>query len=241
MQAMDTNVMTEAGVVKRFGRKTVLDGLDWAVPRGSVVGLLGANGAGKTTLIKCLLGLLRPQAGECRIFGETSWTLSAEAKARIGYVAQVPYAYPWMTVGQWIRYTASFYPAWNDALIDRLAREWDVTMADRMGKLSPGQLQRAAILLALGHEPELLVLDEPAASLDPAARRDFLQVIVELAGRGDRTVLFSTHITSDLERVADRVAFLKGGRIVHFGLLDELKDRMQLNLEDSFLEMHRHV
>ena len=226
------------GIVKSYGKKKVLTGLDLSVPKGSVLGLLGTNGSGKTTLIKCALGLIRPQGGECRLLGEPSWTLSAEAKARIGYVPQVVNLYPWMKVRHLIDYTAAFYPNWNGDLIARLTNEWDIPVDDRIGPLSVGQLQKVAILLALGHEPELFILDEPAASLDPLARRQFLQMIIDLAEPGKRTVLFSTHITSDLERVADRVAILKSGRIAWHGLLEDLKEQTHVSLEDSFLEMH---
>lgn len=226
------------GIVKSYGEKHVLTGLDLDVPKGSVLGLLGTNGAGKTTLIKCALGLIRPQRGEARLLGADSWNLSAEAKARIGYVPQVVNLYPWMKVRHLIDYTAAFYPNWNYALVDRLTDEWDIPREDRTGLLSVGQLQKVAIVLALGHEPEVILLDEPAASLDPLARRQFLQMIIELAEPGKRTVLFSTHITSDLERVADRVAVLKSGRIAWQGTLEDLKQQTHVSLEESFLEMH---
>lgn len=226
------------GIVKSYGSKQVLTGLDLAVPKGSVIGLLGTNGSGKTTLIKCALGLIRPQQGQARLLGEDAWTLSGQAKARIGYVPQVSSLYPWMKVRHLIDYTAAFYPNWNTELVARLTREWDIPLNDRIGPLSVGQLQKVSILLALGHEPELLLLDEPAASLDPLARRQFLQMIIELAEPGKRTVLFSTHITSDLERVADRVAILKSGRIAWQGLIEDLKEQTHVSLEDSFLEMH---
>ena len=235
---MNDTAIELRGIVKSYGKKQVLTGLDLAVSKGSVLGLLGTNGAGKTTLIKCALGLIRPQQGEARLLGEDSWNLSAEAKARIGYVPQVVNLYPWMKVRHLIDYTAAFYPNWNHELVARLTKEWDIPREDRIGPLSVGQLQKVAILLALGHDPELLILDEPAASLDPLARRQFLQMIIELAEPGKRTVLFSTHITSDLERVADRVAILKSGRIAWQGLLEDLKEQTHVNLEESFVEMH---
>ena len=236
-----TDAVDLRGIVKSYGKKPVLTGLDLSVPKGSVLGLLGTNGAGKTTLIKCALGLIRPQHGEARLLGEPSWTLSGEAKMRIGYVPQVVNLYPWMKVRHVIDYTAAFYPNWNDDLVARLIREWDIPTNDRTSTLSVGQLQKVAILLALGHEPELFILDEPAASLDPLARRQFLQMLIDLAEPGKRTILFSTHITSDLERVADRVAILKSGRIAWHGLLKDLKEQTHVSLEDSFLEMHHGV
>jgi ABC-2 type transport system ATP-binding protein len=233
-------VLSFQSVVKQFGSKRVLDSLDLEIPPGAVVGLLGTNGSGKTTLLKCAVGLLRPQSGEIRLLGEPSWNLSAAAKRRLGYVPQVVSLFPWMKVAELIRYTASFYANWSSDLSDRLVREWDLPAADRGGNLSVGQLQKLSILTAVSHEPDLVILDEPAASLDPLARRQFLQLIIDLAEPGKRTVVFSTHITSDLERVADRVAILKQGRIVHFGLLEDLKEQTHLSLEDAFLEMH-HV
>jgi ABC-2 type transport system ATP-binding protein len=226
------------GIIKSYENKAVLTGLNLSVQRGSVLGLLGTNGSGKTTLIKCALGLIRPQSGEARLLGEPAWTLSAEAKSRIGYVPQVINLYPWMKVCQLIDYTAAFYPNWNPDLVARLIKDLAIPTEDLVGPLSVGQLQKVAILLALGHEPDLLILDEPAASLDPLARRQFLQTIIDLAEPGKRTVLFSTHITSDLERVADQVAILKSGHIAWHGLLDDLKEQTHVSLEDSFLEMH---
>jgi ABC-2 type transport system ATP-binding protein len=223
----DQAMLCMRGVNKKYPGRTVLGGLDLTVPAGSVVGLLGKNGAGKTTLIKCALGLIRPQAGEITLLGEPVWELSAEAKARLGYVPQTAQLYPWMKIDQLIRYTASFYARWNHDLSSRLIREWELDPYQRIQTLSVGQLQKLAIILAIGHEPDLLILDEPAASLDPAARREFLATVLDLAGSGRRTVIFSTHITSDVERVADRVAILRNGRIEYHGDLDTLKDEVK--------------
>jgi ABC-2 type transport system ATP-binding protein len=215
------------GVRKTYGDKAALDGVDLTIPAGSVVGLLGQNAAGKTTLLKAALGLVRATAGEATIFGEPAWDLSAATKAKLGYVPQVITLYPWMRVRQLVNYTASFYPHWNEDLTAKLLADWQVDRNDKVGLLSVGTLQKLALILALGPEPELLVLDEPAASLDPAARRDFLRALLDIATDGRRTVLFSTHITSDLERVADRVAILRAGQIVYHGGLDELKDSVK--------------
>jgi ABC-2 type transport system ATP-binding protein len=132
-----------------------------------------------------------------------------------------------MRVEQMLQYTAAFYPKWNWELVHRLVREWELPPDDRVGPLSAGQLQKLAIVLALGHEPDLLVLDEPVAALDPVARRDFLRTLLDIAQSETRTILFSTHITSDLERVADRVAILRDGRIVFHDELDMLKESVQ--------------
>jgi ABC-2 type transport system ATP-binding protein len=223
---MSEFVLTLTNVSKSFDSKRVLDQVSLSIPPGSVVGLLGKNGTGKTTLIKCALGLLKPQSGEVSVFGESAWTLSGAAKERIGYVSQTPSLYPWMRVGQIIDYQASFYTHWNDSLIDSLRKPWNLDVADKVGPLSVGQQQKLSILLAIGHEPDLLVLDEPAAALDPEARRYFIQTVLDLVGKG-RTVLFSTHITSDLERIAERIVILERGSVAIDEDLDRLKERVK--------------
>lgn len=227
IKSSSDGVISVRDATKCFGQKAVLRQLDFDVPRGSVVGLVGVNGAGKTTLIKCMLGLLRLDAGEITLLGEDSWNLSAEAKMRLGYVSQTPQLLAWMRVRHLVNYTAAFYPRWNARHVEELLDLWELDRNARVSTLSEGQAQRLAIVLALGHDPELLVLDEPAASLDPAARRKFLQTVLQLAANGNRTILFSTHITSDLERVADRIAIVRAGRIVFMGELDTLKDRVK--------------
>lgn len=209
------------------GTKYALSNVTLSIEPGTVLGLVGANGSGKSTLMKCMLGLLRASHGTSHIFGEDSWDLSAAAKARIGYVPQEITSYPWMRVRQVIAYTAAFYPNWNPAFVDELCRRWHVPLEDRIGELSTGQLQSVGIVLALGHEPDLLVLDEPVSSLDPAARRQFLRTNLEMLEGHERTVVFSSHITSDLERIANRVAILAHGRLRFHGEVDELKDHVK--------------
>jgi ABC-2 type transport system ATP-binding protein len=224
---MNQPVMLVTNLRKQFGTKEVLRGVNLEIEPGTVLGLLGANGSGKTTLIKCALGLLRATSGQPTIFGEDSWNLSAAAKARLGYVPQEVTSYPWMRVRQVIAYTAAFYPKWDGPFVNKLCERWHVPLEDRVGSLSTGQLQTVGILLALGHHPEFLVLDEPVASLDPSARRQFLRTLLETLEEQRQTILFSTHITSDLERVAQRVAILGNGEIRFHGELDELKDRVK--------------
>jgi ABC-2 type transport system ATP-binding protein len=224
---MNEPILRVDGLHKSFDGKQVLRGIDLELEPGEVLGLLGANGSGKTTLIKCALGLIRPSAGRVTVFGENSWDLSASAKNRLGYVPQEVTSYPWMRVRQVISYTAAFYRNWDQSLVNTLCERWHVPLEDRVGSLSTGQLQTVGILLALGHRPELLVLDEPVASLDPSARRQFLRTLLEMLEDDRHTILFSTHITSDLERVAQRVAILGDGQIRFHGDLDELKDRVK--------------
>ena len=210
------------GLKVSFGAQRVLDGLDWSLPTGRVVGLLGRNGAGKTTLIETLLGLREPDAGTARLFGQPSQALPDGVRARIGYVPQRSDLFEWLTADQLLAYFRSFYPRWNTAKVDGLMSRWDIARDKPIRKLSGGQQQRLSIIRALAHEPELLVLDEPVASLDPAARRDFLGELVDQVIARHTTIVFSTHILSDLERVAVDVAFLSGGRIALHAPLDEL-------------------
>lgn len=221
-----------------YRRKPVLWDIDFDAPIGSLVAIVGPNGAGKSTLLKCALGILAPQSGSATVFGEPAVALADATKERIGYVPQAPSVFTWMRVRELIAFIGGFYPRWNQGLIDRLIGEWGVPRDAKVGTLSPGQAQQLNIFLALGHEPDLLVLDEPASTLDPVARREFLKAVLGIALTGDRTVLFSTHITSDLERVADSVAMLKDGRITYAGSLDSLKDQSEKSLEDIFLELH---
>ncbi|HEX4910973.1 MAG TPA: ABC transporter ATP-binding protein [Permianibacter sp.] len=219
-------VLTIDGLHKRFADKAVLKGVTASVQRGEVIGLLGLNGAGKTTLLETALGFALADAGSVKLFGsESALIVDEKLKHKVGFVPQQDELMPQMTGKQYLALIAEFYPSWNQGLIDRLAQEWLVPLDTMIQKLSVGQRQKLSILSALGHEPELIILDEPVASLDPMARRQFLKEIVALASNGDRTVLFSTHIVSDLERVASRVWIMKDGGLLVDDALDTLKER----------------
>ena len=209
-------VVELAALAKSFGRQQVLRGVDWRIAPGQVIGLLGRNGAGKSTLHECLLGLRESDAGEARLFGEPVIGLSEAARARVGYVPQKADLFEWLTPRQMLDYFKALYPRWNDGKVDALLARWGFD-ADKRGRaisaLSVGEKQRLSIIRALAHEPDLLVLDEPVASLDPVGRRDFLRELIDNVIERDTTVVFSTHILTDLERVALDVAFLKDGMI----------------------------
>jgi ABC-2 type transport system ATP-binding protein len=224
---MTNPVLQFQDLTKSFKTKTVLKGINLAVGRGRVVGVLGKNGAGKTTLIKCAMGLLQPTSGTSKVFGEDSWSLSGETKARIGYVPQEIDLYLYMRVRHMIAYIAAFYPGWNHQLVSTLVSKWELNPEDKIARLSLGQKQKLALILAMGHQPDLLVLDEPAASLDPQARRAFLSTIIDISSDNNRTVVLSTHLTSDLERVASDILMLKSGMVSYSGPVDALKDSVK--------------
>ena len=222
---MSTAPVRIQGLTKSFGKHTVLKGLDWEIPGGSIVGLLGRNAAGKSTLIECMLGLRDGNGGSVELFGEHPAHLSEATKARIGYVPQTSDLFDWLTARQLMRYFRPFYTRWNDGKVNGLMQRWDLPWDKPIAKLSLGQKQRLSIIRALAHEPELLVLDEPVSSLDPAGRREFLRELVDGVIDRQTTVVFSTHILSDLERVAMDVAFLKDGRIALQQPLDTLMEK----------------
>lgn len=224
---MSTNIIQTTDLHKDFKDHRVLTGLNLTIETGQVVGLLGVNGSGKSTLIKCLLGLLKTTSGSCSIFSDNSWDLSESSKSRLGYVSQEFVLLPWMTVKAMTEYTGAFYEHWDYAYVTLLLKEWNLDESQRVGALSVGQRQKLAVILALGHHPELLILDEPVASLDPVARRQFLQSLIEFTENKEHTILFSTHITSDLERIASHVVFLEEGKVGFSGELDLLKQQVK--------------
>ena len=218
-----------AGVTLAYSQGApVLQHLDWRLLPGQVVGLLGRNGAGKTTLLEALLGLREPQAGTVQLFQQPAALLNDTCRARVGYVPQQSDLFEAFTASQMLAYFKSFYPRWNESKVEGLMSRWDIDRHKRISKLSGGQQQRLSIIRALAHDPDLLVLDEPVASLDPAGRRDFLSELVEQVLERGTTVVFSTHILSDLERVAFNLAFMHGGRIALQAPLDDLLDEVRV-------------
>ena len=212
------------GLSKSFSGKVVLEDVSFDIEPGDVVGVLGKNGAGKTTLLELMLGFTPASAGTVAVFGHESYRMPASIKARVGFVPQQDELVNQLTSADQIRVIRSFYKRWDDELIARLMAKWEIDPAERIKRMSIGQRQKLSILLALGHRPDLLLLDEPVASLDPIARRHFLEQIVEVAADGTRSVVFSSHIVSDIERLANKIWILKDRRLCWRGDFDDLKD-----------------
>ena len=224
---MSGSLIELSGVRKSFGRHEVLRGVELNVPRGSIFGFLGPNGAGKSTTIRIMLGLLQADAGTCRVAGVDSQQYGVEVRRRVGYMAENQTMYGWMTVAEMIAWCANFYATWDAALADELREQMGLRPDAKVGALSKGQTSKLALLLALAHRPELVILDDPALGLDPLARRDFLRdVIVHLQSR-NVTVFFSSHLLYEIEPVCDRVAILNDGRIVACEEVETLRARVK--------------
>jgi ABC-2 type transport system ATP-binding protein len=211
-------------VTRQFGSKKALDDLSLCVPRGGVFGLIGGNGAGKTTVIKHILGLLKAQAGSVRVFGLDPVQNPVGTLGRIGYLSEDRDLPDWMSVAELMRYTQAFFPSWDETYAAELRDAFDLDPSAKIRNLSRGQRARAGLLAALGHRPELLVLDEPSSGLDPVVRRDILGAIIRTIADEGRTVLFSSHLLDEVERVADRVAIIHEGRILLTASMDEIKE-----------------
>ncbi len=216
-------VIEITGLTRRFGPTVALDNVGLAVPRGAVFGLVGANGAGKTTLIRHVLGLLKAATGSVRVFGRDPVADPVGVLGRIGYLAEDNDLPGWMRVDEFLRYTRAFYPGWDASYAEELRQAFALDRAAKLRQLSKGQRARAGLLAALAHRPELLVLDEPSSGLDPIVRRDILGAIIRTIAEDGRTVLFSSHLLDEVERVSDHVAMINRGRIVFCGMLDEVK------------------
>jgi ABC-2 type transport system ATP-binding protein len=213
------------GLCKKFGKTIALDQVCFDVSAGGIIGLLGANGAGKSTLLRHIIGLYLADFGNCLTFGCEAAKLGPKELARIGYVHQEGELIDWMKVQQLIRYVAAYYPNWDTELEARYITEFDVSTDARVGSLSPGERQKLAILLAIGFKPELLILDEPASALDPIARANFLNLLLELIQDEKRTIIISSHILSDIEKVMDRTVIMKKGKILCDSSFDDLLEK----------------
>jgi ABC-2 type transport system ATP-binding protein len=210
-------------IQKRFGKHEVLQDVSLEIPRGQTLALLGRNGAGKTTLIRMLLGLLKPDGGSILIDGCDPTRDALELRRRIGYLAEDQTMYGWMTPVELCHFLNPFYPAWNQSLADDYLARFEIPRHQRIDKLSKGQNVKLGLTLALAHEPEVVILDDPALGLDTIARKEFNRDLIEHLQAAGRTVLFSSHLLDEVEAVADAVAILDGGRIIRQSATETLR------------------
>lgn len=221
-----TPALALRSVHKRFGKTVALDGVSLEVPTGVVCAVLGANGAGKTTAIRILLGLERPDSGEADVLGMSSRTHSLEIRQRVGYVAEKPPLYDWMTIEEIGWFASGFYHTGYQATYAKNIQRFGLDPEQKIKHLSKGMRSKVALSLSLSHTPELLILDEPTSGLDPLVRREFLESMVDVAAEG-RTVLLCSHQVAEVERVADVVAILIHGKLAAFERLEDLKRHTQ--------------
>ncbi len=218
------------GVTKTYGSQRALDALSLEVPAGVVFALLGENGAGKTTTIRILLGLTTPDQGKATVLGLDSSRQGPTVRSRVGYVAERPTLYEWMTVSEIGWFTGGFYASGFYDRYLKLAGEYQLPLDRKIKALSKGMRAKVSLALALAHEPEVLILDEPTSGLDTLVRREFLEGMVDIAAAG-RTVLLSSHQIGEVERVADIVAILRAGQLILVEKLETLKDEIrELNI-----------
>jgi ABC-2 type transport system ATP-binding protein len=212
-------------VIRAFQKGTpVLNGISFAVQPGEVVGLLGRNGAGKTTLINIAMGMLFPQGGSVRVFGLSPEQYPVEVKKRVGYVSEEQVLPAGSSIAELIALHRYLFPSWDSQMESELLNRFGLSPRSKIGKLSKGQARQVALLCAVCHRPELLILDEPAGGLDPAARREFLETSIQLLNRQGTAILFSSHHMNDVERLGGRVVLLDEGKVLFDRDLDEVHD-----------------
>ena len=206
-----TDVIRTHRLTKHYDNRRVVDCLNLRVERGQVYGFLGRNGAGKSTAIKMLLGMVQSDSGEAELLGEPVSTLRPATRERIAYIAEGHPLYNWMTIDEAVRFTRSFYSQWNHVLLEQILDHFELSGRQKLRRLSNGERAQVSLALAIAPDPELLILDDPTLGLDTVVRRDFLESLIQIIHRKGRTILFSSHILGDVERVADRIGILVDG------------------------------
>ena len=216
-----TNLLDIENARKTYESFT-LDDVCLTLPPGYIMGLIGPNGAGKTTLIKLIMNVVRRDGGTIRLFGSDNLVHAGNARKRIGFVQDEQTFHGHLTLASMKSIIAGFYPSWDEKAFERLVERFELPLSKRVTALSRGMTTKFALSLALSYHAELLILDEPTSGLDPASRRELLTILAEYIEDGARSVLFSTHITSDLERVADFITLIQAGKLVFSSDTDEI-------------------
>jgi ABC-2 type transport system ATP-binding protein len=211
-KAMNTTVLETNNLTKYYGKRLAVDHLSIKIPRGCICGFLGRNGAGKTTAIKLMLGLLQPTAGSSHLLGCDSQALTPDIRARVGYVTEGHRLFRWMTINGLEKFQKPFFPdQWNVKFFAEMIDYFGLSRKQKIKHLSNGQRAQVSLALTLAPNPELLIMDDPTLGLDAAIRRQFLEGMIQLIMKQGRTVLFSSHILGDVERVCDRILVLDEG------------------------------
>ncbi len=220
-------VVDISGLSRSFGARLALDDVTLQIPKGVVMGLVGLNGAGKTTLIKHILGLYRAQTGTISVFGKDPTRDPENVLSQIGSLTEEDTLPGWMRVRQIHRFAAAFYPTWDENYAQELLQTFKLEPDKKIKQMSKGQRARVGLTLALAHRPALLVLDEPSSGLDPVVRNDILGAIIRTIADQGNTVLFSSHLLDEVQRLSDTVGVIRDGKLVEFGPLDEMQTKYQ--------------
>lgn len=205
-----------------------LHDISFSLPKGYIMGLIGPNGAGKTTIIKLILNLIKKDSGQIKVFGHDSIEQEVQVKSHIGFVHENPTYYDYLSIKKIAHIIAPFYAEWNMQYFLDLCREFELPPGKKIKALSRGMKTKFSLALALCHNADFIVLDEPTAGLDPVFRREFLIKLSQLLQDSGKSILFSTHITSDLERIADYITFINHGKLIFSSTKDDILDRFQI-------------
>jgi len=217
-------VLSLQSLKKSYGSLEVLNGLSLSARRGEVFGFLGRNGAGKSTAIRMIMGITQADAGAIEVFGQPLHANLIGTRQRIGYVAQDQNMYPWMSPNVISRFVRGFYPQWDEKRFRQLLSDFSLPPKRRIGTFSGGMKAKLALTLALATRPELLILDEPTAGMDPVARREFLDLVRDQTAEDGATTFFSTHLIDEIEAIADRIGIVEAGVTMYEGQLDPLRN-----------------
>jgi len=220
---MEKTVVDVSNLSRSFGHQTALDGVSFRATAGQVYGLVGSNGAGKTTLLKHLLGLLRAASGSVSVFGLDPVRDPVGVLGRVGYLSEERELPEWMRVDELMRYTQAYHPTWDASYARELLETFALDPAKKIKELSKGMRAQAGLIAAVAHRPELLILDEPSSGLDVVVRRDILDAIVRTVADDGRTVIFSSHLLDEVERMSDHVTLMHQGRVALSGVLDDVR------------------
>lgn len=221
---MNTRIVCQ-GVSKFYNRKAALESVSVTAEKGRIIGLLGPNGSGKSTLLRTIAGLIKPSDGSCVTLGVDSMVLERDQLKELGYVEQESSFIEWMTIKTHLDYIGSYYSNWDVNRMEHLLKLFQLDVKARISSLSTGDRQKVGIIGAVCHHPKLILMDEPASSLDPTARADLFQFLLSLMEEDEATIVISSHILSDIEKVVDRIWFINGSRLVLDDDLDNIQER----------------
>ena len=221
---MNNNAIEIKGLTKNYG-SFALDNIDLTVEKGTIMGLVGQNGAGKTTLINLIMNKISKDSGEINVYGLDNIIDEPAVKNIIGYIADEEYMYYNYTLAKYAKIFAMAFDRWDQAVFEDYCKRFELPMKKKFSEYSKGMKTKAMLALAIAHDPKLLIMDEPTAGLDPVARIEMLDIIRAFVEDGEHAVLFSTHITSDLDKVADYITLIIDGKIIESMTIDEIEEK----------------